>query len=85
MVDVVVVLRSKGNIIAHRRAVIVTSGTRLHHYNAMRAGSRIGAHAQDNYGGHKGLWASETAMNLILTVNSIRARRGRVVIMSNNA
>jgi hypothetical protein len=53
--------------------------------DAMRAGSRIGAHAQDNYGGRKGLQASETAMNQILTVNSIWARRGRAVIMLNDA
>jgi hypothetical protein len=52
--------------------------------DAMRAGSRIGAQARDNYGGHKGLRAAETAMNQILTVNSIWGR-GRAVIMSNDA
>jgi hypothetical protein len=53
--------------------------------NTMRAGSRIEAHARDNDGGRKGLRAAETAMNQLLTANSILARRGRAVIMSNDA
>jgi hypothetical protein len=53
--------------------------------DAMRSGDRLGVHACDNYGGHHGLRAAEMAMNQILTYNSIWARRGRAVIMSNDA
>jgi hypothetical protein len=53
--------------------------------DAMRAGERLGEHARDNYGGRKGLRAAEVSMNQLLTFNSIWARRGRAVIMSNDA
>jgi hypothetical protein len=53
--------------------------------DAMRSGERLQEHARDNYGGRKGLRASEVSMNQLLTYNSIWARRGRAVIMSNDA
>ncbi|MGL5936571.1 MAG: endonuclease/exonuclease/phosphatase family protein [Cetobacterium sp.] len=53
--------------------------------DAMRAGERLAAHARDNYGSRKGLRAAEVSMNQTLTYNSIWARRGRAVIMSNDA
>jgi exonuclease III len=53
--------------------------------DAMRAGERLQELARDNYGGRKGLRAAEVNMNQLLTYNSIWARRGRAVIMSNDA
>jgi hypothetical protein len=53
--------------------------------DAMRAGERLTAHARDNYGSRKGLRAAEVSMNQTLTYNSIWARRGRAVVMSNDA
>jgi hypothetical protein len=53
--------------------------------DAMRMGERLAEHARDNYGGRKGLRAAEVSMNQLLTYNSIWARRGRAVIMSNDA
>jgi hypothetical protein len=53
--------------------------------DAMYAGERLNEHARDNYGGRKGLRAAEVSMNQTLTYNSIWARRGRAVIMSNDA
>jgi hypothetical protein len=53
--------------------------------DAMRAGERQVAHARDNYGSRRGLRAAEVSMNQTLTYNSIWARRGRAVVMSNDA
>jgi exonuclease III len=53
--------------------------------DAMFAGERLHIHARDNYGGRRGLRAAEVSMNQLLTYNSIWARRGRAVVMSNDA
>jgi hypothetical protein len=53
--------------------------------DAMAAGERLEVHARDNYGGRRGLRAAEVSMNQLLTYNSIWARRGRAVVMSNDA
>jgi hypothetical protein len=53
--------------------------------DAMRMGERLVEHARDNYGGRRGLRAAEVSMNQMLTYNSIWARRGRAIIMSNDA
>jgi hypothetical protein len=53
--------------------------------DAMLMGERLQEHARDNYGGRKGLRSAEVSMNQLLTYNSIWARRGRAVIMSNDA
>jgi hypothetical protein len=53
--------------------------------DAMFAGERLQCHARDNYGGRRGLRAAEVSMNQLLTYNSIWARRGRAVVMSNDA
>jgi exonuclease III len=53
--------------------------------DAMRAGERQRTHARDNYGGRKGLQAPEVSMNQLLTYNSIWGRRGKAIIMSNDA
>ncbi len=46
---------------------------------------RDGTFSRDNYGGRKFLRAVEVSMNQHLTYNSIWARRGRAIIMSNDA
>ena len=51
----------------------------------MTAGERLGALACNNYGGRKKLQAAEISMNQQLTYNSIWGRRGRAVVMSNDA
>jgi hypothetical protein len=53
--------------------------------DAMWMGERMSVLARDNYGGRKGLWAVEVSMNQLLTYNSIWARCGRAIIMSNDA
>ena len=53
--------------------------------DAMRAGERVGVHARDNLGGQKRMRAVEFSMNQLLTYNSIFGRRGRAILMSNNA
>ena len=53
--------------------------------DAMRSGERLHALARDNYGGRHGHRAAETSMNQLLTYNSIWGRRGRAVVMSNDA
>ena len=53
--------------------------------DAMRMGEHHGCLTRDNYGGRKGLQAAEVSMNAQLTYNSIWARRGKAVIMSNDA
>ena len=53
--------------------------------DAMRAGERANIFTKDNYGGRKKLRANEIAMNSTLTHNSIWGRRGRAIIMSNDA
>lgn len=53
--------------------------------DAMRSGERSGTLNRDNLGSRKDMQASEVAMNSQLTYNSILARRGRAVVMSNDA
>ena len=53
--------------------------------DAMRAGERAKVFTGDNYGGKKGGRANEIAMNGRLVTDSIWARRGRAVLMSNDA
>ena len=53
--------------------------------DAMRMGERNNWFTRDNYGGRKGMQAVEISMNAQLTFDSIWARRGRAVIMSNDA
>jgi exonuclease III len=53
--------------------------------DTMRMGEKMTELARDNYGGRKGLRAVEVSMNQLLTFNSIWARRGRAIIMSNDA
>ena len=53
--------------------------------DAMKVGEKHGWFVKDNYGGRKDLQAVEVSLNAQLTFNSIWARRGRAVIMSNDA
>ena len=53
--------------------------------DAMKRGERHGLLTPDNYGGRKRLQAVEVGLNQQLTYNSILARRGRAVVMSNDA
>ncbi len=53
--------------------------------DAMRSGERIKELAPDNYGGRRGLRVAEISMNQLLTYNSIWGRRGRAILMSNDA
>ena len=53
--------------------------------DAMRLGERAGCLTRDNYGGRKDMQSAEVNMNTLLTYNSVWARHGRVVVMSNNA
>ncbi|CAB9529533.1 hypothetical protein SEMRO_2534_G330480.1 [Seminavis robusta] len=53
--------------------------------DAMRAGERAKVLTPHNYGGRKNLRAVEVNMNQYLTYNSIWGRRGRAVVMSNDA
>jgi Reverse transcriptase (RNA-dependent DNA polymerase) len=52
--------------------------------DAMVSGDRLGVPARDNYGGRKGLRATEVSMNQLLMYNSLWDRRGRAIIMSND-
>lgn len=52
---------------------------------AMQAGEDTRTHTRDNYGGRRGLRAAEIAMNYQLTMDSLRARRGRAILISNDA
>ena len=53
--------------------------------DAMKAGEQAKCFTPDNYGGRKDMQAAEVNMNAQLTFNSIWGRRGRAVIMSNDA
>jgi hypothetical protein len=53
--------------------------------DAMRIGERTKNVARDNYGGRKYLQAPEVGMNSKLSSDSIWARRGRAILMSNDA
>ena len=53
--------------------------------DAMRMGEANQCLARDNYGGRKDMQAAEVSMNSQLTYDSIWARRGRAIIMSNDA
>ena len=53
--------------------------------DAMRMGEHAGCFTRDNYGGRKDMQAAEVSMNAQLTFNSIWARRGRAIVMSNDA
>ena len=53
--------------------------------DAMRSGERRRLHTRDNYGGRKYLRSVEVNMNQLLTYNSLWGRRGRAIIMSNDA
>ena len=53
--------------------------------DAMKVGEKHGWFVKDNYGGRKELQAVKVSLNAQLTFNSIWARRGRAVIMSNDA
>ena len=53
--------------------------------DAMLSASRRKVLARDNYGGRKGHRAAEVSLNSYLTYNSIWGRRGRAVVMSNDA
>jgi len=52
---------------------------------AMEIGERLHLLTRDNYGGRKKLRAAEISMNQQLTYDSIRGRRGKAVIISNDA
>jgi hypothetical protein len=52
--------------------------------DAMKRCERLGVYVRDNYWSRKGLRAAEVSMNQLLTYNSIWARRGRAIIMSND-
>ena len=52
--------------------------------DAMRAGKQLGALARDNYGGCKGLRGAEVSVNQLLLYDSVRARRGRMIVNSND-
>jgi len=52
---------------------------------AMEIGERLHLLTQDNYGGRKKLRAAEISINQQLTYDSIRGRRGKAVIISNDA
>lgn len=53
--------------------------------DAMKAGESRNQLAADNYGGRKWFRTAEVSLNHQLTCNSIWARRGRAVIISNDA
>ena len=53
--------------------------------DSMRYGERRKLLARDNYGGRKNYQAPEVGLNQQLTGNSLWARRGRAVLMSNDA
>jgi hypothetical protein len=53
--------------------------------NGMRKGEQTKNVARDNYGGRKYLQALEVGMNSKLSSDSIWARRGRAILMSNDA
>ena len=53
--------------------------------DVMRLGERNNILTRDNYGGRKHSQASEVGLNQLLTHNSVWARRGRAIIMSNDA
>ena len=53
--------------------------------DAMKMGEANGWFVRDNYGGRKDMQAVEVSLNAQLLFNSIWARRGRAVIMSNDA
>ena len=53
--------------------------------DAMKSGESLGALTRDNYGGRNHHRAAEVSLNSHLTNNSIWARRGRAIIMSNDA
>ena len=53
--------------------------------DAMKMGELNRCFARDNYGGRKEMQSAEVNMNSQLTFNSIWGRRGRAVIMSNDA
>lgn len=51
----------------------------------MYAGERAEALARDIYGGRKGLRGVEVSMNQQLTYDCIWGKRGRAIVMSNDA
>ena len=53
--------------------------------DAMRLGEQAKALARDNCGGRKQPQAAEVSLNAQLTFNSVWGKRGRAVIMSNDA
>ena len=53
--------------------------------DAMRSGERSKTLTRDNYGGRKNMRSNEIAMNSRLTDDSIWGRRGRAILMSNDA
>jgi hypothetical protein len=53
--------------------------------DTMKLGERHNLLTKDNYGGRKGHRAVEVALNTQLTYDSIRGRRGRAIVMSNDA
>lgn len=53
--------------------------------DTMKLGERHCALTKDNYGGRKGHRAPEVGLNSYLTQDSIRGRRGRLIVISNDA
>ena len=51
----------------------------------MRLGERHRVFSRDNYGGRRGHRAPEVGLNACLTHDSIRGRRGRLIVVSNDA
>ena len=84
-------LKRKKDFRAHRlRTILLTEAdwnmnNKTLGRDAMRSAERLNALARDNYGGRKDLRAIEVGLNVLLASNSILARRGRAVIMSNDA
>jgi len=89
--DDVQLCEQSGNINAEEHRTICVSeidsntNFKLIGKQAMWNGERSKALTRDNLGGHKGMRPVEVSMNQRLLYDLIRAKRGRAVIMSNDA